>query len=50
MSLLAFAHVLLNRPMQRRFMSDPLVTGDGIIAAGAGTEEGELRCTRMLQK
>ncbi len=23
MSLLAFAHVLLNRPMQRRFMSDP---------------------------
>ncbi|MDH3401311.1 MAG: cyclic beta 1-2 glucan synthetase, partial [Chromatiales bacterium] len=24
MSLLAFAHALLNRPMQRRFMSDPL--------------------------
>ncbi|MEW5961687.1 MAG: glucoamylase family protein, partial [Chloroflexota bacterium] len=24
MSLLAFAHLLLNRPMQRRFMSDPL--------------------------
>lgn len=24
MSLLAFEHVLLNRPMQRRFMSDPL--------------------------
>ncbi|WP_206668782.1 GH36-type glycosyl hydrolase domain-containing protein [Lacisediminimonas profundi] len=24
MSLLAFAHVLLNQPMQRRFMSDPL--------------------------
>ncbi|WP_260295429.1 GH36-type glycosyl hydrolase domain-containing protein [Sedimenticola hydrogenitrophicus] len=24
MSLLAFAHVLLDRPMQRRFMSDPL--------------------------
>ena len=25
MSLLAFAHVLLDQPMQRRFMSDPLV-------------------------
>ena len=25
MSLLAFAHILLNQPMQRRFMSDPLV-------------------------
>ena len=40
MSLLAFEHVLLNRPMQRRFMSDPLCTGDAIVAAGAGAEDG----------
>ena len=31
MSLLAFAHVLLNRPMQRRFMSDPLVRATELL-------------------
>ena len=31
MSLLAFAHVLLNQPMQRRFMSDPLVRATDLL-------------------
>ncbi len=31
MSLLAFAHVLLNRPMQHRFMSDPLVQATQLL-------------------
>ena len=31
MSLLAFAHVLLNQPMQRRFMSDPLVRATELL-------------------
>jgi len=31
MSLLAFAHVLLKRPMQRRFMSDPLVRATDLL-------------------
>ena len=31
MSLLAFAHVLLNRPMQGRFMSDPLVRATELL-------------------
>ncbi len=31
MSLLAFAHVLLNRPMQRRFMSDPRVRATELL-------------------
>ncbi len=31
MSLLAFEHVLLNRPMQRRFMSDPLVRATELL-------------------
>ena len=31
MSLLAFAHVLLDRPMQRRFMSDPLVRATHLL-------------------
>ncbi|MHB1530555.1 GH36-type glycosyl hydrolase domain-containing protein [Acidithiobacillus sp.] len=31
MSLLAFAHVLLNRPMQRRFMSNPLVRATELL-------------------
>ncbi len=31
MSLLSFAHVLLNRPMQRRFMSDPLVRATELL-------------------
>ncbi len=31
MSLLAFAHVLLNRPMQRRFMSDPLLRATELL-------------------
>ncbi len=31
MSLLAFAHVLLDRPMQRRFMSDPLVRATELL-------------------
>lgn len=31
MSLLAFEHVLLNRPMQRRFMSDPLVQATQLL-------------------
>jgi len=31
MSLLAFDHVLLNRPMQRRFMSDPLVRATELL-------------------
>ena len=31
MSLLAFAHVLLNRPMQRRFMSDPLILATQLL-------------------
>ena len=31
MSLLAFAHVLLNQPMQRRFMSDPLAQATQLL-------------------
>ena len=31
MSLLAFAHVLLEKPMQRRFMSDPLVRATELL-------------------
>lgn len=31
MSLLAFAHVLLNQPMQRRFMSDPLLRATELL-------------------
>ncbi|MGD8874102.1 MAG: glucoamylase family protein, partial [Gammaproteobacteria bacterium] len=31
MSLLAYAHVLLNQPMQRRFMSDPLVRATELL-------------------
>ncbi|TKV69606.1 cyclic beta 1-2 glucan synthetase [Marinobacter panjinensis] len=31
MSLLAFAHVLLNKPMQRRFMSDPLARATELL-------------------
>jgi cyclic beta-1,2-glucan synthetase len=31
MSLLAFAHVLLDKPMQRRFMSDPLVRATELL-------------------
>ncbi|MDH4320370.1 MAG: cyclic beta 1-2 glucan synthetase [Desulfobulbaceae bacterium] len=31
MSLLAFANVLLNKPMQRRFMSDPLVRATELL-------------------
>jgi cyclic beta-1,2-glucan synthetase len=31
MSLLAFEHVLLNRPMERRFMSDPLVRATELL-------------------
>lgn len=31
MSLLAFAHVLLNQPMQRRFMSDPLLKATELL-------------------
>jgi cellobiose phosphorylase len=31
MSLLAFEHVLLNRPMQRRFMSDPLAQATELL-------------------
>ncbi|MGD8592777.1 MAG: glucoamylase family protein, partial [Gammaproteobacteria bacterium] len=31
MSLLAFEHVLLNRPMQRRFMSDPLAQATQLL-------------------
>ena len=31
MSLLAFAHVLLNQPMQRRFMSDPLAQATELL-------------------
>ncbi|MHB1189097.1 GH36-type glycosyl hydrolase domain-containing protein [Thiobacillus sp.] len=31
MSLLAFAHVLLNQPMQRRFMSDPLARATELL-------------------
>ena len=31
MSLLAFAHVLLNQPMQRRFMSDPLIRATELL-------------------
>ena len=31
MSLLAFAHVLLDQPMQRRFMSDPLVRATELL-------------------
>lgn len=31
MSLLAFAHVLLNRPMQRRFMSAPLIRATELL-------------------
>jgi len=31
MSLLAFAHVLLKQPMQRRFMSDPLVRATELL-------------------
>ncbi|SDM06194.1 Cellobiose phosphorylase [Geoalkalibacter ferrihydriticus] len=31
MSLLAFAHVLLNQPMQRRFMSDPILKATELL-------------------
>jgi len=31
MSLLAFAHVLLNQPMQRRFMSDPMLKATELL-------------------
>ena len=31
MSLLAFEHILLNRPMQRRFMSDPLAQATELL-------------------
>jgi cellobiose phosphorylase len=31
MSLLSFAHVLLNQPMQRRFMSDPLLRATELL-------------------
>ncbi len=35
MSLLAFAHLLLERPMQRRFGSDPLFQATTLLLAGA---------------
>ena len=35
MSLLSFAHLLLDRPMQKRFASRPVVPGDHAAAAGA---------------
>ncbi|MBY0475301.1 MAG: cyclic beta 1-2 glucan synthetase [Nitrosomonas sp.] len=31
MSLLAFGHILLNQPMQRRFMSDPLIQATKLL-------------------
>ena len=35
MSLLSFAHLLLDRPMQKRFAIGPAVPGDDAAAAGA---------------
>ncbi len=41
MSLLAFEHVLLNRPMQRRFMSDPLVRATELLLQERIPKKGE---------
>ena len=38
MSLLAFAHALLDGPMQRRFLSDPLVRTTELLLARTGAE------------
>ncbi len=39
MSLLSLAYLLLDRPMQKRFESDPLVPGDHAAAAGADPKD-----------
>ena len=38
MSLLSLAYLLLDRPMQKRFESDPHVPGDDAVAPGAGSQ------------
>ena len=38
MSLLSLAYLLLDRPMQKRFESDPSVPGDHAVASGAGAK------------
>jgi cyclic beta-1,2-glucan synthetase len=40
MSLLAFEHVLLNRPMQRRFMSDPLARATELLLQERVSKKG----------
>lgn len=40
MSLLALEHVLLDRPMQRRFMSDPLAQATGLLLQERIPKEG----------
>lgn len=41
MSLLAFAHVLFNQPMQRRFMSDPLVRSTELLLQERVPKKGD---------
>lgn len=41
MSLLAFAHVLLDQPMQRRFMSDPLVRATELLLQERVPKQGD---------
>ncbi|WP_372985440.1 GH36-type glycosyl hydrolase domain-containing protein [Marinobacter sp.] len=41
MSLLAFAHVLFNQPMQRRFMSDPLARATELLLQERVPKRGE---------
>ncbi|MBL3556629.1 cyclic beta 1-2 glucan synthetase [Marinobacter sp. JB05H06] len=41
MSLLAFAHVLLHQPMQRRFMSDPLARATELLLQERVPKRGE---------
>jgi len=42
MSLLAFEHVLLNQPMQRRFMSDPLVRATELLLQERVPKQGAI--------
>ncbi|MFA5627392.1 MAG: glucoamylase family protein [Thiohalomonadaceae bacterium] len=42
MSLLSYAHVLLNQPMQRRFMSDPLVRATKLLLQERVSKQGAM--------
>ena len=55
MGLLALAYLLLDRPMQRRFESDPRAAGDAAAAAGARAARGAVppgdgRARRLPQR